>query len=657
LDGTGNVTIAAGDVDGGSSDNCSIVLTMSLDISSFDCSNIGPNTVVLTVEDECGNQSTCNAIVTVEDNLPPSITCQVDIAVTAPAGDCSLAVNGIGPATVGDNCGSNQVTYRLEGATTGSGVDDASGTEFNKGITTVWYIITDPFSNADSCSFDVTVQTTVVPLDNASSDPAEVCPGDGSIVLSYSGGVMPEGGIARWYDDAALTNIIGNGNALAVPAPVVTSTYYVRFEGDCDTTSAVSTTVLVKPLTVDPVSAAVDRSDVCAGDGSITLSYLGGDLGSNGAAVWYDGAGFTSSVGTGNNLSLAAPIVTTMYYVRFEADCDTSSAVSIEVNVWPIPEPIFEEKTEIACVNSPLYRYVASGFAGSSFSWNIVGGTIVNDFNDTIYVDWGDQKITGTLELTEVSVNGCVSAPVSIQVEVGGPDLDLGSDLGTCSGTSITITPQGSFASYLWHDGSTAAEYTTDQEGWVVLEVSDANACAIKDSVYVTVWDLPVVDLGPDTSLCGEGDLLLDAGSDGIAYRWSTGEGSQQILVHMGDPEEVRVEVENVYGCIAGDTVLVESCPIEFYFRDIPTAITPGDLNGLNDFWRIDKLAMFSQAVVEIFDRWGTLTWRSEPGYSTPWDGRDMNGREVPMDSYHFVIDLNTGNKKDVVTGIITVIR
>jgi gliding motility-associated-like protein len=77
----------------------------------------------------------------------------------------------------------------------------------------------------------------------------------------------------------------------------------------------------------------------------------------------------------------------------------------------------------------------------------------------------------------------------------------------------------------------------------------------------------------------------------------------------------------------------------------------------LNDFWRIDKLAQFSQAVVEIFDRWGTLTWRSEPGYSTPWDGRDLNGREVPMDSYHFVIDLNTGNKKDVVTGLITVIR
>jgi len=175
--------------------------------------------------------------------------------------------------------------------------------------------------------------------------------------------------------------------------------------------------------------------------------------------------------------------------------------------------------------------------------------------------------------------------------------------------------------------------------------------------VYVTVWELPVVDLGPDTSLCGDGEVLLDAGPDGIVYRWSTGEGSQQIVVRMGDPEEIWVEVENEYACLARDTVIVASCPLDIYFRDIPTAITPGDGNGLNDFWRIDKLATFPQAVVEIFNRWGNLTWRSEPGYSTPWDGRDMNGNEVPMDSYHFVIELNTGNKKDVVTGVITVIR
>ncbi len=244
-----------------------------------------------------------------------------------------------------------------------------------------------------------------------------------------------------------------------------------------------------------------------------------------------------------------------------------------------------------------------------------------------------------------------------MQVIVDGPDLELGEDAGTCFGTSITIDPEGDFASYSWQDGSTAPDFTTDQEGWITLEVTDSNGCGARDSIYLTVYDLPVVDLGPDTVVCGDVGIELDAGTDGIYYEWSTGDISQVITVFMGGSEEYRVEVENEYGCIGADTVRVRNCSLDFYFRDIPTAITPGDGNGLNDFWEIDKLANFSQAVVEIFDRWGTLVWRSEPGYSSPWDGRTMNGNEVPMDSYHFVIELNTDAKKDFITGIITVIR
>jgi gliding motility-associated-like protein len=657
LDATGNVTIAPADVDAGSSDNCGSV-TLSLDITSFDCSNIGPNTVTLTVEDDFGNQSTCTATVTVVDNIPPSITCPGDVAVTAAAGDCSAALNGIGPVTAGDNCsGTILISYRLEGATSGTGMDDASGTAFNKGVTTIWYKVTDISGNADSCSFDVTVLTTVVPPTNASSDPAEVCPGDGTITLSYSGGVMPEGGLAMWYDDAGLTNNIGNGNNLEIPAPVVTSTYYVRFEGSCDTSSAVSTTITVKSLTIDPVAANVDRSSVCAGDGTIILSYSGGDPGSNGVAVWYEDATFISAVGTGNNLSIAAPMTTTTYYVRFEADCDTSSAVLVDVTVWPVPEPVIVEGAANVCINGPLYRYVATGLAGSVFNWTVTNGTIVNDYSDSIFVDWGDQVLTGTVEVTETSVNGCISGPVTLDVEIGGPVLDLGEDMGTCIGTTITIDPVGTFATYLWQDGSTGSEFTTADEGWIVLEVADPYGCTTKDSLYLSVYDLPVVDLGPDTVVCGDEGVELDAGTDGIFYNWSTGDMSQLITVFYGGEEEIWVQVEDEYGCVGGDTVLVHNCSVEFFFRDIPTAITPSDGNGLNDFWEIDKLQSFSQAVVEIFDRWGTLVWRSETGYSSPWDGRNMRGDEVPMDSYHFVIDLNTGNKKDVITGIITVIR
>ncbi len=42
--------------------------------TSFNCSNLGANTVTLTVRDAAGNISTCNATITVVDNLAPTIT-------------------------------------------------------------------------------------------------------------------------------------------------------------------------------------------------------------------------------------------------------------------------------------------------------------------------------------------------------------------------------------------------------------------------------------------------------------------------------------------------------------------------------------------------------------------------------------------------------
>jgi len=71
---TGVANITAADVDNGSSDNCGIA-SMTLDVSSFDCSMTGANTVVMTVTDDSGNISTCTSTVTVEDNTAPEIFC------------------------------------------------------------------------------------------------------------------------------------------------------------------------------------------------------------------------------------------------------------------------------------------------------------------------------------------------------------------------------------------------------------------------------------------------------------------------------------------------------------------------------------------------------------------------------------------------------
>jgi hypothetical protein len=111
--------------------------------TSFDCSDLGTNTVTLTVTDVNGNVSTCSAVVTVIDNTNPVITCPADITLNAPAGQCSTAVNYNVTAT--DNC-SATVT-----------VSPASGSVFNFGTTTVNAVATDASGNTANCSFTVTV--------------------------------------------------------------------------------------------------------------------------------------------------------------------------------------------------------------------------------------------------------------------------------------------------------------------------------------------------------------------------------------------------------------------------------------------------------------------------------------------------------------------
>jgi uncharacterized protein YrzB (UPF0473 family) len=74
LDENGMATITTVDVNGGAGTICESANT-TIDIDTFDCSNIGDNNVVLTVVDNMGGVTSCTAIVTIEDNLLPEVIC------------------------------------------------------------------------------------------------------------------------------------------------------------------------------------------------------------------------------------------------------------------------------------------------------------------------------------------------------------------------------------------------------------------------------------------------------------------------------------------------------------------------------------------------------------------------------------------------------
>jgi len=104
-------------------------------------------------------------------------------------------------------------------------------------------------------------------------------------------------------------------------------------------------------------------------------------------------------------------------------------------------------------------------------------------------------------------------------------------------------------------------------------------------------------------------------------------------------------------GCSLSDTIVVTS------ERDncltIPNAISPNGDN-INDEWNIDLMNLYPNAKIKIFNRWGELLWASERGYPQPWDGTSK-GKLLPIDSYHYIIDLNNGTRR--IIGHITIVR
>ncbi|MDC8004566.1 HYR domain-containing protein [Aureisphaera galaxeae] len=145
LDAAGNATITPADVDGGSNDACGVA-SLSIDIDTFDCSNVGPNNVTLTVTDVNGNSSSCIAVVTVIDDIPPVISCPTDVVTGTDPGLCSAMVT-FSDAIASDACG--VTVAQTDGL--------PSGSDFPVGVNTVEFTATDANGNTTVCTFTITV--------------------------------------------------------------------------------------------------------------------------------------------------------------------------------------------------------------------------------------------------------------------------------------------------------------------------------------------------------------------------------------------------------------------------------------------------------------------------------------------------------------------
>ncbi|MEO1685758.1 MAG: FG-GAP-like repeat-containing protein [Cyanobacteria bacterium J06631_12] len=150
LDANGQATITGASIDDGSSD-ASGIASRSVSMTGFNGSNLGPNTVTLTVIDNNGNSATDISTVTVEDNIAPTVIAQ-DITV-------QLDSNGQATITGADVDGGSVDNAGIAAASVSQTNFDGSDLGTNAVVLTV----TDVGGNSDTANATVTVEDTIAP--------------------------------------------------------------------------------------------------------------------------------------------------------------------------------------------------------------------------------------------------------------------------------------------------------------------------------------------------------------------------------------------------------------------------------------------------------------------------------------------------------------
>ena len=250
-----------------------------------------------------------------------------------------------------------------------------------------------------------------------------------------------------------------------------------------------------------------------------------------------------------------------------------------------------------------------------------------------------------TVEIVSSATDVCVNDDVTFTADTSGCNSTSTVEW-FVNGLTVATGAANTFTSTGFTDGDEiTATYTCNGD------------CPISSNSgeIVLVVDDPMADAGVDILILFGESTVLDGSGDGT-YLWGPTEGlsapnSPQPLASPDVTTTYQLTVTSDGGCESYDEVTV--------FLDSPiysaNTITPNE-DGLNDYWEIINISKYPRAKVSVYDRWGQKVFNAV-GYTNDkrWDGT-YKGFKLPAATYFYVIDLQTGNDKGIVTGSITII-
>ncbi|MBU0763469.1 MAG: hypothetical protein KJ607_01400, partial [Bacteroidetes bacterium] len=445
-----------------------------------------------------------------------------------------------------------------------SGPDSFGSTEQSPTVSTsattsmvgIYYLTVTGGACSDVVSTFVTINSQSVVPAGISATVNPVCQGL-STQLSVSGGSLGTGAGWVWYSGGCgVGGAVGSGSSITV-SPSSATTYYVRAEGTCNTTSCASITVNVNP---PPSATAANNSPVCAGD---TLILAGGPGGMS-SYSWSGPDLFTSSLQNPTVSVNATPAMSGTYTITVT---DINGCTDIEITTVTVTSAlsVTTSATDHASCNGD-----SDGIAVATPS----GGTSPYDYNwSSGGTDATESGLAaGTYAVTLSDVNGCTA---SNNVTITEPDILTAATSVTdilCYGDktgAIDISPSGGTTpySFVWSDGTTTEDISNLFAGTYFVSVYDINNCLFITSADITE---PVSALSASASATdapcngdnGSVDLTPGGGTTPYTYLWSTGATTQNI---SGEPAgSYNVTVTDANNCIETASVMITQPQVLF---------------------------------------------------------------------------------------------
>ena len=445
-------------------------------------------------------------------------------------------------ATTNPICSGSSTTLSVNGGSLGSGASwqwysgSCGGTSAGSGssitvspsATTTYYVRAEGTCNTTTCaSITINVNTLSTAPTSISATTNPICSGS-STTLSVNGGSLGSGASWQWYSGSCGGTSAGSGSSITV-SPSATTTYYVRAEGTCNTTTCASITINVNTLSTAPTSISATTNPICSGS-STTLSVNGGSLGSGASWQWYSGSCGGTSSGSGSSITVS-PLATTTYYVRAEGSCNTTDCSSLSVTVIPQANAGTDGAIAICQDALPFDMFtILGGSPDTGGIWaNSIGDTVISTFNPSTqssdmftYVVTGTSPCSNDTSTVTVTVNPLPTASFS-----GLNPIYCGTGEDTVLLTG-NYSPDGSFTGTDVFDfgNGTAGFFPQDTDTFIInYTYTDTNGCTDVDTQTTIVYPLPSVFFtGLDSAYC-QGSNSANLTGNQAPYGSFTGEG------------------------------------------------------------------------------------------------------------------------------------